>query len=418
MADELKPCPFICATDKLYTNSYDDVFGNPTAYVGCAACQTTGPRTKGDTHSSAIHAATESWNRRSPDALTEAVALLRRCLDELVTELLSAADIDALVADLRAFLAPLSSQAPADVCRSFQPYPNPHRCYVCGGTRTDHEDARPTQEAPAAYVRCGQCDGRGCPRCNGTGNENGLYPGAPAATQEAKPRGTDETFADPYKLCMECSGWITGATDTPGEPLTLIPCGHASDYENLCPSWGPVDGCKCPDGVHPYPVYAPRSAPVAAPPQESGTAEREDAGTLPSLPLPAEQTGRSESFECRRHGFGCGCRDHHMRDEIDRLRNALEAAHSDVDRLRENLESASLARRALRAVIEWDNDPTLEPCDKISNMVEDARRGLAASASALPGGQGGRSPKGMEQKSESVSAASPQEGKRETGEVP
>jgi hypothetical protein len=54
------------------------------------------------------------------------------------------------------------------------------------------------------------------------------------------------TFADPYKKCRECGDWIDGflRTDEPGmEPLT--PCGHRSDYLDVCPSWGPVDGCTC-----------------------------------------------------------------------------------------------------------------------------------------------------------------------------
>lgn len=51
-------------------------------------------------------------------------------------------------------------------------------------------------------------------------------------------------FADPYKKCLECGQWIDGAEDEPG-PLLLIPCGHRSDFKDVCPSWGPVDGCTC-----------------------------------------------------------------------------------------------------------------------------------------------------------------------------
>ncbi len=51
-------------------------------------------------------------------------------------------------------------------------------------------------------------------------------------------------FADPYKQCLHCGGWIDGAADSPG-PLTLIPCGHRCGYRDVCPSWSPVDGCNC-----------------------------------------------------------------------------------------------------------------------------------------------------------------------------
>lgn len=48
-------------------------------------------------------------------------------------------------------------------------------------------------------------------------------------------------FADPYKKCLQCGSWVDGATSG----ATLIPCGHRSDYRDVCPSWGPVDGCDC-----------------------------------------------------------------------------------------------------------------------------------------------------------------------------
>lgn len=52
------------------------------------------------------------------------------------------------------------------------------------------------------------------------------------------------TFADPYKKCRQCGGWITGVLAAPG-PVILVPCEHQSDYRDVCPSWGPVDGCQC-----------------------------------------------------------------------------------------------------------------------------------------------------------------------------
>lgn len=51
-------------------------------------------------------------------------------------------------------------------------------------------------------------------------------------------------FADPYKQCKQCGQWVDGVLDAPG-PLMLVPCEHESDYRDLCPSWGPVDGCQC-----------------------------------------------------------------------------------------------------------------------------------------------------------------------------
>lgn len=70
-------------------------------------------------------------------------------------------------------------------------------------------------------------------------------------------------FADPYKKCRKCGGWIDGAFDGAG-PLTLLPCGHQSDYLDICPSWSPVDGCNCawytarnPDKAIKHPMRTP-----------------------------------------------------------------------------------------------------------------------------------------------------------------
>lgn len=51
-------------------------------------------------------------------------------------------------------------------------------------------------------------------------------------------------FADPHKKCRTCGDWIDGALTAPGR-LVLVPCEHESDYRDVCPSWGPVDGCTC-----------------------------------------------------------------------------------------------------------------------------------------------------------------------------
>lgn len=77
----LKPCPFNCGDEKLYANGYDDVFGIPTAYVGCASCQTTGPRVTGATAAEATRSAVSAWNRRTPprEAPSEPNDLHEKC---------------------------------------------------------------------------------------------------------------------------------------------------------------------------------------------------------------------------------------------------------------------------------------------------------------------------------------------------
>lgn len=55
---------------------------------------------------------------------------------------------------------------------------------------------------------------------------------------------TTTEFADPYKVCNQCGGWVDGVLNTPG-PQTVIPCEHQRGYRDLCPSWGPADGCQC-----------------------------------------------------------------------------------------------------------------------------------------------------------------------------
>lgn len=63
-------------------------------------------------------------------------------------------------------------------------------------------------------------------------------------------------FADPYKLCRTCHTWIDGYVRTGGPGLEpLVPCGHRSAYRDVCPSWGPVDGCTCDEFNAQHPVY-------------------------------------------------------------------------------------------------------------------------------------------------------------------
>lgn len=68
--------------------------------------------------------------------------------------------------------------------------------------------------------------------------------GTPKVTIMVTKPKQEVQFADPYKKCRECKGWVDGAKTGPG-PLIVIPCEHTSDYEDLCPSWSPVDGCNC-----------------------------------------------------------------------------------------------------------------------------------------------------------------------------
>lgn len=54
----------------------------------------------------------------------------------------------------------------------------------------------------------------------------------------------ERRFADPYCVCEACGGWITGVLDNPGRML-VMPCEHDRGFGEVCPSWGPVDGCQC-----------------------------------------------------------------------------------------------------------------------------------------------------------------------------
>lgn len=65
-------------------------------------------------------------------------------------------------------------------------------------------------------------------------------------------------FADPYKQCLKCGGWVDGVLDAPG-PTIVVPCEHQSDYRDVCPSWSPVDGCHCIEslGFRDHPVRTP-----------------------------------------------------------------------------------------------------------------------------------------------------------------
>ena len=56
--------------------------------------------------------------------------------------------------------------------------------------------------------------------------------------------------ANPFLTCATCGGRVKAFHDERcgchlgGAPVNM-PCMHQGDYNDLCPSWGPVDGCTC-----------------------------------------------------------------------------------------------------------------------------------------------------------------------------
>lgn len=57
------------------------------------------------------------------------------------------------------------------------------------------------------------------------------------------------TFADPYLQCDHCHQWVTSWHDDHrcgcGEGSWNMPCEHKPGVTSACPSWSPVDGCRC-----------------------------------------------------------------------------------------------------------------------------------------------------------------------------
>lgn len=66
------------------------------------------------------------------------------------------------------------------------------------------------------------------------------------------------SFADQYKVCRQCGRWVDGVLCTDDPVWSNLPCEHHADYDSVCPSWGPVDGCECVRvlGYRPHPPRA------------------------------------------------------------------------------------------------------------------------------------------------------------------
>ena len=70
------------------------------------------------------------------------------------------------------------------------------------------------------------------------------------------------TPANPYLVCAVC-GQRAEEFHDPRCGCGLrgpvnFPCGHTADYQDLCPSWGPVDGCQCQEHLG----YVPHAPPA------------------------------------------------------------------------------------------------------------------------------------------------------------
>ena len=66
-------------------------------------------------------------------------------------------------------------------------------------------------------------------------------------------------FADPFKVCEVCGEWVTGVLCVTRGPWPNLPCEHVG-YRDVCPSWGPVDGCSCQKSLGHVPHGVPAHA--------------------------------------------------------------------------------------------------------------------------------------------------------------
>lgn len=57
------------------------------------------------------------------------------------------------------------------------------------------------------------------------------------------------TFADPFLDCLKCGQpvdkWHNPDRCGCDDATMNEPCGHESGITSVCPSWSPVDGCRC-----------------------------------------------------------------------------------------------------------------------------------------------------------------------------
>jgi hypothetical protein len=55
---------------------------------------------------------------------------------------------------------------------------------------------------------------------------------------------TSSDFANPYLACEKCGRKVTSRPWGRNQP-----CGHTASFESVCPSWSPVDGCRCQENL-------------------------------------------------------------------------------------------------------------------------------------------------------------------------
>lgn len=81
---------------------------------------------------------------------------------------------------------------------------------------------------------------------------------------------THVTFADPFLVCDECRNRVTGFHDPEHCGCTgdfhLLPCNHVAEPVSTCPSWSPVDGCRCQEHLG----HVPHARPVGPAPDNGG----------------------------------------------------------------------------------------------------------------------------------------------------
>jgi hypothetical protein len=57
------------------------------------------------------------------------------------------------------------------------------------------------------------------------------------------------TFADPFLDCLKCGqpvdAWHNAQACGCDSADWNVPCEHRAGIDGVCPSWGPVDGCRC-----------------------------------------------------------------------------------------------------------------------------------------------------------------------------